>query len=157
MDKTAYGKGTFKTFGCEDDQGYLHKYSIADSIEDGTTLPLYYQLAPNEMLVPHETLDKEFLSLAEAEGVADIEELNKILERAVNLKNFLKGKERIQTGGPVRRRALPRRTSSRSATRPSWSAWTARPAPTTSTPSISSCRPSIPRSSTPAATTTPRC
>ena len=96
VDKTVYGKGTFKTFGCEDDQGYLHKYSIADSIEDGTTLPLYYQLAPNEILVPHETLDKEFLSLAEAEGVADIEELNKILERAVNLKNFLKGKERIQ-------------------------------------------------------------
>ncbi|CAG0956491.1 Type-1 restriction enzyme R protein [Burkholderiales bacterium] len=96
VDKTVYGKGTFKTFGCEDDQGYLHKYSIADSIEDGTTLPLYDQLAPNEMLVPHETLDKEFLSLAEAEGVADIEELNKILERAVNLKNFLKGKERIQ-------------------------------------------------------------
>ncbi len=96
VDKTVYGKGTFKTFGCEDDQGYLHKYSIADSIEDGTTLPLYYQLAPNEMLVPHETLDKEFLSLAEAEGVADIEELNKILERAVNLKNFLKGKDRIR-------------------------------------------------------------
>ena len=96
VDKTAYGKGTFKTFGCEDDKGYLHKYSIAESIEDGTTLPLYYQLAPNEMLVPHETLDAEFLSLAEAEGVADIEELNKILERAVNLKNFLKGKERIE-------------------------------------------------------------
>lgn len=96
VDKTAYGKGTFKTFGCEDDKGYLHKYSIADSIEDGTTLPLYYNIAPNEMLVPHETLDKEFLSLAEAEGVADIEELNKILDRAVNLKNFLKGKKRIQ-------------------------------------------------------------
>ena len=96
VDKTAYGRGTFKTFGCEDDRGYLHKYSIADSIQDGTTLPLYYNLAPNEMLVPHETLDREFLSLAEAEGVADIEELNKILERAVNLKNFLKGKDRIR-------------------------------------------------------------
>jgi len=96
VDKTAYGRGTFKTFGCEDDKGYLHKYSIADSIGDGTTLPLYYNLAPNELLVPHETLDKEFLSLAEAEGVADIEELNKILERAVNLKNLLKGKDRIQ-------------------------------------------------------------
>ena len=96
VDKTAYGRGTFKTFGCEDDKGYLHKYSIADSIEDGTTLPLYYNLAPNEMLVPHETLDKEFLSLAEVEGVADIDELNKILERAVNLKNFLKGKDRIR-------------------------------------------------------------
>jgi type I restriction enzyme R subunit len=97
VDKTAYGKGTFKTFGCEDDQGYLHKYSIADSIEDGTTLPLYYQLAPNEDAgAARDAGCKEFLSLAEAEGVADIEELNKILERAVNLKNFLKGTERIQ-------------------------------------------------------------
>lgn len=42
-----------------------------------------------------ETLDKEFLSLADAEGLADIEHLNKVLDRAVNLKNFLKGKERI--------------------------------------------------------------
>lgn len=96
VDKTVYGKGSFKTFGCEDDAGYLHKYSIADSIEDGTTLPLYYQLASNDMLVPHETLDEEFLSLAEAKGVADIDELNKILDRAVNLKNFLKGKQRIE-------------------------------------------------------------
>jgi type I restriction enzyme R subunit len=96
VDKTAYGKGTFKTFGCEDDRGYLHKYSISESIEDGTTLPLYYNLAPNEMLVPHEIMEKEFLALAETEGIADIEELNKILERAVNLKNFLKGKDRVQ-------------------------------------------------------------
>lgn len=96
VDKTVYGKGTFKTFGGEDDKGYLHKYSISESIEDGTTLPLYYDLAPNEMLVPHDVMDKEFLALAETEGIADIEELNKILERAVNLKNFLKGKERIK-------------------------------------------------------------
>ena len=27
IDKTAYGKGTFKTFGCEDDKGYLHNLS----------------------------------------------------------------------------------------------------------------------------------
>jgi type I restriction enzyme R subunit len=96
VDLTVYGKGTFKTFGKDDPKGYLHKYSISESIADGTTLPLYYQLAPNTLLVPHETLDAEFLSLAEAEGVADIEELNKILERAVNLKNFLKGKPRIE-------------------------------------------------------------
>lgn len=94
IDLTLYGKGTFKTFGIDDPKGYLHKYSISESISDGTTLPLYYQLAPNAMLVPHDTLDAEFLSLAEAEGIADIEELNKILERAVNLKNFLKGKPR---------------------------------------------------------------
>ena len=96
VDKTAYGKGTFKIFGCEDDKGYLHKYSIAESIEDGTTLPLFYNLAPNEILVPHELMEREFLSLAETEGIADIGELNKILDRAVNLKNFLKGEKRVE-------------------------------------------------------------
>jgi type I restriction enzyme R subunit len=96
VDKTAYGRGTFKTFGCEDDKGYLHKYSIKESIEDGTTLPLFYNLAPNDMLVPYELLEREFLSLAETEGIANIEELNKILDRAVNLKNFLKGRERVR-------------------------------------------------------------
>lgn len=95
VDKTAYGKGTFKTFGMDDEKGYLHKYSISESIADGTTLPLYYNLAPNEMRVPYEQLDKEFLSLAEAEGIADIGELNEILDRAVNLKNFLKADDRI--------------------------------------------------------------
>ncbi len=55
----------------------------------------YHRETP-ELLVPHEILDREFLALADAEGVADIEELNKILERAVNLKNFLTGKVRIR-------------------------------------------------------------
>lgn len=95
VDKTTYGKGTFKTFGIDDDEGYLHKYSIRESIEDGTTLALYYNLAPNEMLVPSDIMQKEFLDLAQAQGIADIEELNKILDRAVNLKNFLKGKQRV--------------------------------------------------------------
>jgi len=95
VDKTSYGKGTFKTFGMDDEKGYLHKYSISESIADGTTLPLYYNLAPNEMRVPYEQLDDEFLSLAEAQGISDIEELNKILDKAVNLKNFLKSKDRI--------------------------------------------------------------
>ena len=95
VDKTVYGKGTFKTFGTDDNQGYLHKYSISDSIADGTTLPLFYGMAPNDLLVPKEILEKEFLNLAEAYGVNDIEELNKILERAVNTKNFLKGTERV--------------------------------------------------------------
>src|SRR3989337_1577090 len=95
IDKTAYGRGTFKTFGIDDPQGYLDKYSISDSIEDGTTLPLYYTLASNDLLVPKEILEKEFLSLAEAEGISDIDELNKILERAIVTKNFLKGKRRV--------------------------------------------------------------
>ena len=99
IDKAQYGKGTFKTFGIHDAKGYLHKYSISESIEDGTTLPLYYSLAPNEMLVPKETLEREFLNLAEEHGIVDIEELNAVLERAVNTRNFLKGQGRIEKVG----------------------------------------------------------
>ena len=95
IDKTSQGKGTFKTFGADDPEGYLDKYSIAQSIPDGTTLPLYYNLAPNEIIVPAKLLESEFLNLAEAEGVTDIAELNKILDRAVNLKNFLKADKRV--------------------------------------------------------------
>ena len=95
IDKTVYGRGTFKTFGVDDKQGYLHKYSIAESIEDKTTLPLFYALAPNDLLANEELMEKEFWSLAETEGIADIDELNKILERAVNLKNFLKADQRV--------------------------------------------------------------
>lgn len=95
IDKTAYGKGTFVTFGRDDPpKGYLDKYSIAESIEDGTTVPLHYTLAPNELQVDKETLEKEFLGLAEAEGVSDVEELNKVLEKAVTLKNMLKNEDR---------------------------------------------------------------
>lgn len=95
IDKTAYGKGTFKVFGVDDPTGYLDKYSIAESIEDGTTLPLRYSLAPNEMQVPREQLEREFLDLVEAEGVSDIEDLNRILDRAVTLKAFLKSANRV--------------------------------------------------------------
>ncbi len=96
IDLTAKGKGTFKVFGLEDEKGYLDKYSIAESIEDKTTVPLNYAMAPNELQVDRETLEKEFLGLAEAEGLSDIEELNEILEKAVTLRNMLKNRDRIR-------------------------------------------------------------
>jgi len=95
IDKTVYGKGTFKVFGRDDPKGYLDKYSIAESIQDRTTVPLHYTLAPSDLRVDRETLEKEFLSLKEAEGVSDIEELNHILDKAVNLRNMLKNRERM--------------------------------------------------------------
>lgn len=95
IDRTAHGKGTFKVFGIDDPKGYLDKYTIKQSVEDGTTLPLHYSLAPNDLRVDRETLEKEFLELAELEGVSDVEELNTVLERAVTLKNMLKNKERV--------------------------------------------------------------
>jgi type I restriction enzyme, R subunit len=95
VDKTAYGKGTFKTFGAEDKTGYLDKYSIAESIADGTTLRLRHALAPAKVLLPTEQLEKEFYALAESEGISDIEDLNRILDKAVHLRSFLKSIERV--------------------------------------------------------------
>ena len=97
IDKSAHGKGTFITFGLDDSpHGYLDKYGIAESIEDGTTVKLHYSIAPAELKPEKEVLDREFLSLAEAEGVSDPEVLDKILEKAVTLKNMLKSPERVE-------------------------------------------------------------
>ena len=90
IDKITYGRGTFKVFGKDDEKGYLDKYTIAESIEDGTTVKLNYALAPSEIRVPQELLEKEFYALMEKEGVTDVDQLNKLLERSVNLRNFLK-------------------------------------------------------------------
>lgn len=96
IDNIAKGKGTFKVFGVDDDRGYLDKYSIAESIDDGTTVQLNYALAPSDLLVDSDVLEREFLNLADAQGVSDIEELNAILDRAVVLKEMLKAPTRVE-------------------------------------------------------------
>ncbi|MDR1776676.1 MAG: HsdR family type I site-specific deoxyribonuclease [Desulfovibrio sp.] len=93
--KTFQGEGTFKIFGAQDEHGYLDKYSIAESIDDETTLPIKHMMAPSGMTIPTERLDREFFALAESEGVTDINELNKVLERAVGLRTFLTADDRV--------------------------------------------------------------
>ncbi|MDD1738422.1 MAG: HsdR family type I site-specific deoxyribonuclease, partial [Methanothrix sp.] len=95
IDRLSKGKGTFKVFGADDPQGYLDKYSIAESIDDGTTVRLNYALAPSELLVDRDTLEREFLDLAAAQGISDIEEMNAILDRAIELKEMLKSPDRV--------------------------------------------------------------
>lgn len=96
IDRLSRGQGTFKVFGSDDETGYLDKYSIAESIKDGTTVTLNYALAPSGLLVDRELLEKKFLNLAEAEGISDVEELNAILDRAVELKEMMKASSRIE-------------------------------------------------------------
>lgn len=95
IDRGKIGKGTFETFGKHDPQGYLDKYGIDESIEDGTTVPLYYTLTPSELRLDKTTLENEFFKLVEEAGVASIEELNKILEKAEKLKAVLKAPDRV--------------------------------------------------------------
>lgn len=96
IDNTSQGKSTIITFGKDDPrQKYLDHYSIKESIEDGTTVELHYSLAPGELRVDRETLGREFMDLAETEGISDVEVLNKVLEKAMTLRTMLKKPERI--------------------------------------------------------------
>ena len=96
IDSLSKGEGTFKVFGVDDEQGYLDKYAISESIADGTTVQLNYALAPSTLWADREILDREFLNLADAEGVSDPDELNAILDRAVNLKAMMKAPDRVE-------------------------------------------------------------
>ncbi len=89
------GSGSFKIFGRDDEDGFLDKYSIVESIEDETTLPIRYKLAPSSMRLPAEDLEAQFYALAGEEDVTDVEELNTVLERAVNLRAFLGAEDRV--------------------------------------------------------------
>lgn len=95
IDRTSKVRGTFKVFGMQDQKGYLDKYSIQESIEDGTTLKLKHIAVSNKMRVDDQLLEKEFLKQAESEGVSSIEDLNKVLQKAVRLKTFLKAPQRL--------------------------------------------------------------
>jgi len=97
IDKMSKGEGTFKVFGVDDETGYLDKYSIRESVADNTTLELHYALASSKLRVKKALLEQEFLNLAEMEGVSDVAELNKTLDKAVNLKNAMKADDRMAT------------------------------------------------------------
>ena len=96
IDRLSKGEGTFKVFGVDDEQGYLDKYAIVESIEDGTTVPLNYALASSDLRVDRETLEREFFNLALTEGISDFEELNAVLDNAVQLKVMMKAPDRVE-------------------------------------------------------------
>jgi len=95
IDRTKIGRGTFIAFGYPPEDPYLDKYTMDESIEEGTTVPLYYTLAKTELHVDKETLEEEFFKVVEKEGIASIEGINKIIEKAEKLKAVLKAKDRI--------------------------------------------------------------
>jgi type I restriction enzyme R subunit len=90
----ATGKAnTFLTFGRDDENLYLDKYSIAESIKDGTTLRLHYTHGPNEYLINQETLEKDLEALKNKAD--DVETLDKAIEN-LSSKIILEDPKRIQ-------------------------------------------------------------
>ena len=89
------GQGSFDIFGSQDEEKYLDHYSILESIHDETTLPIKFVTAPSSLRLPTERLDEEFFALAAGEEITDVEELNRVLDRAVGLRTFLGADDRV--------------------------------------------------------------
>ena len=81
IDRGKVGRGTFELFGKYDSpHGYQDKYSLNESIEDKTTVRLYYTLAPSDIWVDKLKLEEdyralldEFLQMVDETGVASID------------------------------------------------------------------------------------
>lgn len=88
-------KNTFRTFGAaEDKSGYMSRYSFADSIRDGATLPLHFEPVPVELHVNQEIVDEEFDRLAAEAGLTR-EEKSDVAKR-VRMEAIMKSPDRIQ-------------------------------------------------------------
>lgn len=102
IDKGKVGRGTFQMFGQFDPNGYHDKYGINESIEDKTTVPLFYTLAPTNIWVDKLKLEGEFSQIledffdqVEEEGAGTQEALSRILKKADKLMAVLKAPQRI--------------------------------------------------------------
>ena len=88
-------KNTFRTFGAEQDKsGYMSRYSFADSIRDGATLPLNFEPVPVELHVNQEVVDAEFDRMAAQAGLTAQEKSD--VARRVRMEAIMKSPDRIQ-------------------------------------------------------------
>lgn len=87
-------KNTFRTFGSLDDKsGYLSRYSFADSIRDGATLPLNFEPVPVSLHVNHAVVDEAFDRMSREAGLT-AEEKSDVAKR-VRMEAIMKSPDRI--------------------------------------------------------------
>lgn len=88
-------RNTFHTFGAvEDRSGYMSKYSFADSIRDGATLPLHFEPVPVELNVNQDAINEEFAALA-MEARLTKKQQSDVISR-VHIEAIMKNPDRIR-------------------------------------------------------------
>jgi len=88
-------RNTFHAFGAvEDKTGYMSKYSFADSIRDGATLPLNFEPVPIELHVNQEAINEEFEAMAEEAGLTKKQKAD-VISR-VHIEAIMKNPDRIK-------------------------------------------------------------
>lgn len=88
-------RNTFHAFGAvEDRTGYMSKYSFADSIRDGATLPLNFEPVPVELHVNQDVINEEFDALAREAGLGRKQQSDVIAR--VRIEAIMKNPDRIR-------------------------------------------------------------
>jgi len=89
-------RNTFMWFGSiEDEGGYLSRYSMADSIRDGATLPLHFEPRLSEIHIDEDALTAAFEELAERNQLSD-EDKTTLSKKAASIEVLIKAPERVQ-------------------------------------------------------------
>ena len=86
-------RNTFRTFGADEDPGrYLSRYTQAESLRDGVTLPLHFEPRPTEFHIDRDVIDAEFDQLTDGLSEEDRETLTR---RAGRMETLIKASGRI--------------------------------------------------------------
>lgn len=86
---------TFHAFGAtEDKTGYMSKYSFADSIRDGATLPLNFEPVPVELHVNQDIINEQFAALAREARLTQKQQADVIAK--VHIEAIMKNPDRIR-------------------------------------------------------------
>jgi type I restriction enzyme R subunit len=85
-----HGK-TFEWFG-----GYVSEYSFSQSVDDGATVPLYYQKRLPEVLIQNQSLDEDFYRILEEEDL-DGREREKLETQFSTQMEIIKRDDRLET------------------------------------------------------------
>ena len=76
--------------------GYVSKYNFQQSMEDGATVPLYYQKRVPEVLNQNENLDEEFAEILEDENLDEAQQ-QKLEQQFATTMQILKRDDRLDT------------------------------------------------------------
>lgn len=89
-------RNTFKWFGAPDDEGgYLSRYSMDDSINDGATLPLHFEPRLSEIHIDGEAIDTAFEHLAQEFDLLEADKIT-LSKKAASIEALIKTPRRIE-------------------------------------------------------------
>lgn len=76
--------------------GYVSKYNFAQAIEDGATVPLFYDKRVPEVLIQNDDLDDDFAEIIEDENLTD-EQQQKLIKKYATEMEVIKRDDRLET------------------------------------------------------------